>query len=467
MARSAVIHPDGLPVPRRYAAMLTSGLGVTMAVLDGAVANIALPTIAHELNATAAESIWVVNAYQLVIVVSLLPLSSLGEIVGYARIYRVGLAIFGIASLCCALSDSLAMLVAARLLQGIGAACIMSVNSALVRFIYPRAQLGRGIGVIAFVVALAAAAGPTVAAGILSVATWQWIFAVNIPLSIASLLVAGSLPLTMRGTHRFDWISATLNAAMFGAFIMGVDHLGHGFDRLGLVVSEFSLAVLCGVILVRRQLSRPAPLLPIDLLRIPIFALSICTSVCSFAAQMLAFVTLPFYLQNVLHRSAVETGLLMTPWPIALVFVAPMAGRLADRFPSGLLGGIGMMIFATGLGALAFLPAAPSSFDIIWRMVVCGVGFGLFQSPNNRTMLSSSPPERAGGASGMLGTARLTGQTMGAAVVALIFNLMAADGTRVALVTATILALVAMVLSSLRLTSGGGSAQSKAHNAVL
>ncbi|HEY4343186.1 MAG TPA: MFS transporter [Parvibaculum sp.] len=461
MARSAVIHPDGLPVPRRYGAMLTVALGVTMAVLDGAVANIALPTIARELNASAAQSIWVVNAYQLVIVVTLLPLSSLGEIIGYSRIYRVGLALFGIASLTCALSDSLTMLVIARVLQGIGASCIMSVNSALIRFIYPRAQLGRGIGLIAFVVALAAAAGPTVAAAILSVATWQWIFAINVPLSLISWLVAVSLPLTARGTHRFDWISATLNAAMFGAFIMGIDHLGHGFDHMGRVALEFSIAVVCGVILVRRQLSRPAPLLPVDLLRIPIFALSICTSVCSFGAQMLAFVTLPFYLQNALHRSEVETGLLMTPWPIALVFVAPMAGRLADRFPSGLLGGIGMMIFATGLGALAFLPDDPSSFDIVWRMLVCGVGFGLFQSPNNRTMLSSSPPERAGGASGMLGTARLTGQTIGTAVVALIFNLMATNGTRVALTTATILALIAMVLSSLRLTSAGSSTQSR------
>lgn len=461
MAKSAIIHPDGLPVPRRYIAMLTIALGVTMAVLDGAIANIALPTIARELNASPAQSIWVVNAYQLVVVVSLLPLSSLGEIIGYARIYRVGLAIFGVASLACALSDSLTTLVLARVMQGIGAACIMSVNSALIRFVYPRAQIGRGIGITAFVVALAAAAGPTVAAGILSIASWQWIFAINVPISLVSWLVAESLPLTNRGTHRFDWPSAALNAAMFGSFIIGVDDLGHGFDHLGRVALEFSIAIACGVWLVRRQLSRRAPLLPVDLLRIPIFALSICTSVCSFGAQMLAFVTLPFYLQNVLHRSEVETGLLMTPWPIALIFVAPMAGRLADRFPSGLLGGIGMMIFASGLAALAFLPADPSSADIVWRMVVCGIGFGLFQSPNNRTMLTSAPPERAGGASGMLGTARLTGQTIGTAIVALIFNLMAANGTRVALVTATALALVAMVLSSLRLTSAGSSTQTR------
>ncbi|MGB3810044.1 MAG: MFS transporter [Parvibaculum sp.] len=455
----AVIHSDGLPIPRRYRAMLTIGLGVTMAVLDGAVANIALPTIARELNATAAQSVWVVNAYQLVIVVSLLPLSSLGEIIGYSRIYRVGLAIFGVASLACALSNSLETLVAARVLQGIGAACIMSVNSALVRFIYPRAQLGRGIGIIAFVVALAAAAGPTVASGILSIAPWQWIFAINVPLSLISIAVAGSLPLTVRALHRFDWLSAALNAAAFGFFILGVDHLGHGLDHLGRVAIEFAIAIACGFWLVRRQLSRPAPLLPVDLLRIPIFALSIMTSICSFGAQMLAYVTLPFYLQNVLHRSAVETGLLMTPWPIALVFVAPMAGRLADRYPAGLLGGIGMAIFAVGLGALAWLPADPSSLDICWRMLVCGVGFGLFQSPNNRTMLSSAPIERAGGASGMLGTARLTGQTLGTAVVALIFNLATSNGSRIALMTATSLALVAMILSSLRLTDAGSSAQ--------
>lgn len=295
----AVIHSDGLPIPRRYRAMLTIALGVTMAVLDGAVANVALPTIARELGASAAQSVWVVNAYQLVIVVSLLPLSSLGEIIGYSRIYRVGLAIFGIASLACALSDSMATLVAARVLQGIGAACIMSVNSALVRFIYPRAELGRGIGIIAFVVALAAAAGPTVASGILSIATWQWIFAINVPLSLVSIAVAGSLPLTVRALHRFDWLSAALNAAAFGFFIIGVDHLGHGLEHLWRVAAEFMVAVVCGVWLVRRQLSRPAPLLPVDLLRIPIFALSIMTSICSFGAQMLAFVTLPLSLIHI------------------------------------------------------------------------------------------------------------------------------------------------------------------------
>ncbi|HVC12111.1 MAG TPA: MFS transporter, partial [Burkholderiales bacterium] len=167
---------DGLPLPQRAWAMLAIGLAITMSVLDSAIANVALPTIASDLHATPADSVWVVNAYQLVITVLLLPLASLGEIIGFRRIYRTGLAIFTAASLGCALSHSLLGLSLARLVQGVGAAGVLSVNAALVRFIYPRRLLGRGIGIIAFVVAVSAAAGPTVAAGILAVASWPWLF---------------------------------------------------------------------------------------------------------------------------------------------------------------------------------------------------------------------------------------------------------------------------------------------------
>jgi DHA2 family multidrug resistance protein-like MFS transporter len=455
---------DGLPVPRRYWAILVIVLGVTMAVLDGAIANVALPTIARELNASAAQSVWVVNAYQLVIMVSLLALSSLGEIVGYARIYRIGIAVFGVASLACALSDSLTTLVLARILQGVGAACIMSVNTALLRFIYPRAQLGRGMGFNAFIVALASAVGPTVAAGILSVASWQWIFAINVPLSAITFLLIGNLPAVKRASRRFDMVSAALTAITFGLFIIGIDGLGEGFDHLLRVGVQLAVAGACGFWLVRRQLDETAPLLPVDLMRIPLFALSVCTSVLSFAAQMLSYVALPFYFQNVLGRDAVQTGLLMTPWPIAIMFVAPLAGRLSDRYPAGVLGAIGMAAFASGLALMAFLPADPTSGQIVWRMVVCGAGFALFQSPNNRTLIGSAPMERTGGASGMLGTARLLGQTTGTALVALIFNLFPHGETKVALLTAACFALAAMGMSSLRLTPLGRTARQEGGN---
>jgi DHA2 family multidrug resistance protein-like MFS transporter len=441
---------DGLPSPQRRWAMLAIGLAIAMAVLDGAIANVALPTIARDLAASPADSVWVVNAYQLVITILLLPLASLGEITGYRRIYRIGLAVFTLASLGCALSGSLGLLTLARVVQGVGAAGVMSVNAALVRYIYPRRMLGQGIGIVALVVAVSAAIGPTVAAAILSVASWPWLFAVNVPTGVATMLAARALPRTPRSGGRFDYPSALLNALFFGLLILAIDSLGHG-GRALYVALAFGGAAASGVALVVRQLPQAAPLLPVDLLRIRLFALSIATSVCSFAAQMLAYVAIPFYLQDALGRGAVATGLLMTPWPAATALTAPIAGRLADRYSAGVLGALGLGLFAAGLALLALLPAAPADADIVWRMALCGVGFGLFQSPNNRAILSSAPRERSGGASGMLGTARLLGQTSGAALVALMFGLFHEHATLVALGAAAGISLLAAAVSGTRM----------------
>ena len=447
---------DGLPVPQRYWAIVTVGLAIVLAVLDSAIANVALPTIAADVHASPSASIWVVNAYQLAITISLLPFASLGDIYGYGRVYQTGLVVFTLASLGCALSDSLATLTIARVIQGFGAAGIMSVNGALVRFIYPRRLLGRGIGVNGLLVAVASAVGPTVASGILSVASWPWLFAVNVPIGVAAFLIAiRSLPPNRRAPHRFDVRSALLNAVAFGLLIIAIGGLGHG-ERPGLVAIELAGAIAAGVLLVRRQLSVASPLLPIDLLRIPIFGLSVATSICSFAAAALAFVSLPFYFQDVLGHSQVATGLLMTPWPAMVAVIAPIAGRLADRYPAGLLGGVGLGALAAGLALLALLPAHPTGLDIGWRMAICGFGFGLFQTPNNRAMIGAAPRERSGGASGMLSTARLLGQTIGAAVVALIFGLAPRTGTTLALVVAGCCAGAAAAVSCLRLGSFAG-----------
>lgn len=442
--------PDGLPTPQRYWAMLTVALALIMAVLDGAIANVALPTIASDVQATPASSIWVVNAYQLIITISLLPCASLGEHYGYRRVYKVGLTIFTLGSLACALSNSLETLTAARVVQGIGAAGIMSVNGALVRYIYPRRQLGRGIGINALLVGVSSAVGPTVAAGILSVASWPWLFAVNVPIGVVALAIATrSLPVNPRTGQRFDFVSAGLNALAFGLVIMGIDGLGQR-ERPAFEIVEFGVALVAGIWLIRRQLALRSPLLPVDLLRIPIFRLSILTSVCSFGAQMLAYVSLPFYFQGTLGLSEVATGLLMTPWPLTTAIVAPIAGWLSDRYPSGMLGGIGLLTMATGLALLAGLPAHPSALDIVWRMAICGLGFGLFQSPNNRTMLSSAPRERSGGASGMLATARLLGQTTGAAMVSLLFGLYQMQAITAAIMAGAGVAGIAALVSFLR-----------------
>jgi DHA2 family multidrug resistance protein-like MFS transporter len=444
-----------LPLPQRKWAILTIALGIIMAVVDGAIANVALPTIARDLSASPAFSIWIVNGYQLAITIALLPLASLGEIVGYRRIYLSGLLLFTLGSLFCALSDTLLLLTVARIVQGFGAAGIMSVNAALVRFTYPGSLLGRGIGLNALIVAVSAAVGPTAAAAILAVGTWPYLFAINLPLGVAAVALGWRcLPHVRPAIHAFDWQSALLSAVTFGLGIAAVDSIGHG-EALWFWLFEFGIAAVCGVLLVRRQKHVTSPLLPLDLLRIPIFALSICTSVASFCAQMLAFVAMPFYLQSRFGYSAVQMGLLITPWPIAVAIAAPAAGRLVERYPAGLLGGVGLLLFAAGLTSLATLPADPSVANIVWRMALSGLGFGLFQTPNNRTMIAAAPRERSGGASGMLGTARLLGQTMGAALVALLLARYPERGTQLSLFAGVAFALAGGALSMLRLSPAG------------
>lgn len=443
---------DGLPVPRRYWSMVSIWLAVTMAVLDGAIANVALPVIARELGASPADSVWVINAYQLVITVLLLPLAALGDRIGYKRIYLPGIVLFTVGSAGCAAGGTLTLLIAARVFQGVGAACIMSMNAALVRATYPTDMLGRGIGYNAVVLSMAAATGPTIASLILGVASWQWLFLINLPIGIAALIVGRkSLPDSQRHARqtRFDWLSALLSAAMMGLIVSGAEDFAQASSVLGFAMIIGGLAA--GAALVWREWGTVAPLMPLDLLRIPIFTLSISTSIMSFAAQMLAYVTIPFLLQSVLGRSVFATGLLMTPWPIAVGIAAPFAGRLADKVPSGLLGGVGLAVFASGLFLLSRLGMAPSNVDIAWRMAICGLGFGLFQSPNNRTIVSSAPKIRSGAAGGMLATARLLGQTFGAVTVGVAFNLAGVSIAPSLMLWAAVAALIAAGISLTRL----------------
>jgi DHA2 family multidrug resistance protein-like MFS transporter len=449
MTASQNATADGLPTPRRYWAIVSIGLGITLAVLDGAIANVALPSIAQDLLASSAASIWIVNAYQIAIVVALLPLASLGEIVGYRRVSQAGLAVFTLASIACVFANSIEALSLARVIQGFGAAGIMSVNGALVRFTYPQSLLGRAVGINAVIVSLAAAAGPTIASAILSVGHWRWLFALNVPIGLLAVSLAGfTLPHNLLQKRKLNWTGAALNAAAFGLVITGLQALAHGEAAvLGFGLTGAGLAA--GVLLIRHERSRASPLIPLDLLARPMFSLSVATSIISFTAQMMAFVALPFFLQGSLRLTAVETGLLMTPWPLATMIAAPLA-YLSDRYSAGVLGAIGLSVFACGLMALSFLNADSTHFDAVWRMAVCGAGFGFFQSPNNRALLSEAPKERAGAAGGTLGMARVLGQSLGAVVVAFLLSAAPIGGVGHGFQIAAVTALFGAVMSGSR-----------------
>lgn len=442
---------DGLFGFARHKAMFAVALSVLLSVLDYALVNVALPTIAKDIHTDSASVIWVVNAYQLTSLVSLLPLAAIGDRVGYARMCRIGLVLFVIASLFCAVSTNLVELAAARAFQGFAGACIMSVNAALVRHIYPSRELGRGVALNGLVIALGVALGPTIAAGVLAVATWQWLFLINLPLGGAALYFAvTSLPKTETSQKTLDGFATALLVVGFGTFIFGLSDIAHG-DNAILAIILLTIGASSLIMLMRSQVGRADPLLPVDLLRRFGFCSAFLTSFLGFVGSNFFIISMPFNLTSVLHRSPVATGLLMTPWPVAIVMVAPLVGRLADRFPASLLSTIGLCITALGFLLLRLMPANPSDLDIIWRIAVAGAGFGLFQPPNNKAMLTTAPNNRVGSASGMISVARLFGQTIGGILVALVLGSAVTGRTATCLSFAAATALLAAVMSSTRL----------------
>jgi len=361
------------------------------------------------------------------------------------------MALFTVASLACALAWSLPVLIVARLFQGVGASAIMGVNTALLRATYPAKLQGRGFGNNALVVAIGFALGPSLASIILAASSWQWLFGINVlPGIVAFFLARKVLPETRRANHRVDRLAGIYNVVAFSMAVLALGDAAHRVSMTTLLPEALVALVFFGLLL-RRERGHPAPLLPVDLFRRPLFALSTITAICTFAAQALAFVALPFFFETTLGRSPVETGFLMTPWPVLVGVMAPVAGRLSDRYSPGLLGGIGLLILAAGLVAMMSLPAAPSAFDIGWRMALCGIGFGFFQAPNVKAIMSSAPGSRAGSASGMVATARLTGQATGAALVAFCLTISHVRGPWLALGIAAAFSFAASVASFSRL----------------
>lgn len=450
---------QGLPQPQRTVAIASVLAAMVLVVLDAAIANVALPTIARSLHVTPAMSVWVMTAYQTALVMALLPCAALGEALGHRRVFAAGVALFTVASLLCALSPSLPLLVAARLLQGFGGAAVMALGVALLRFVVPQQQLGAAIGWNALVVALSSAAGPTLGAAILSAASWPWLFAVNLPVGLVVLAATRALPRLPGTARRLDLLSVLLNAGAFASLVLGAELLPSRPALAGVLLAAAALAMAA---LVRREAPREAPLIPLDLLRSGSFRVSVIASVCLFAGQAAGMVALPFYLQHGLGQSPLRTGLYMTPWPLTVAIVAPITGRLASRVSTAWLCAAGGLCLALGLAAASLWPMDGAPLALVPITMLCGLGFGLFNVPNNRNMFLSAPPERSGAAGGMQGTARLVGQTAGAIVMTLLFTqTSAAAAPRIGLAIGAALTLLAGLVSTLRVGAIAGVSPSR------
>ncbi len=451
--KDKIVQWDGVDMPARLWAIFAVLFGVSLAVIDGVIVNVALPTISTDLGVSPSAAIWVVNSYQIAIVVSLLVLSGLGDFLGYKRVYLTGVSLFVVASVGCALSPNLETLVLCRVVQGLGSSALMSVNASIVRLIYPRRMLGRGMGINSMVVSVSSVAGPSLAAAILSVGSWHWLFFVNVPLGIATLVLGSRfIPKNPeRLSHRpFTWGEALLNALTFGLFFMVATSFSVDVSP-PIIAVEIVALILVGWLYMRSQLNNSNSLIPFELLRIPIFSMSVITSSLSFVAQMATMVAVPFFMHNRMGATPVEMGLVITAWPICNMFTAMAAGFLVERIHAGVLGGVGLAMLSVGLLSFGVLPEDLQNIDLMWRLALCGLGFGLFQSPNNSVIISSAPLQRSGAASGMMATARMVGQSLGAVMVSILFHLIPNSDGGYIMVLAGLFALVATIISFSRL----------------
>ena len=405
---------------------------VVVVTIDISMTSTALPAIADGLGVAPATTIWIVNIYYLAVVAALLPTAAMGEIFGHERVFTAGLAIFAAGALIAGLADSLEMLIFGRAVLGIGSAATSATTPALIRALYPPERMGRGLGLYATIVGVSITAGPTATSAILAVADWPWLFLQAAATSaVATVICHRTLPAVERSARAFDGVAAGLCAAMFSCLLFAIAGAAHlGAEP---ALAALAAAAVLAVLLRRREAGRPAPLLAADLFRTPLFALSSATAIVAFSVQGLSFVVLPFLLHYELGFSQVQTGLLIMPWPAALVVMSVIAPRLSERIPPGLLGGFGLAVLGAGLALVSTIPEGAGPVEIGWRLVLCGIGFGFFQSPNMLAIMSSAPRERSGGAGGILATSRLLGQSVGAAAVALCLAVAPERGVHVAL----------------------------------
>ena len=411
---------DGLPLPRRIWAIVAISFGTSLFVLDGSVANVALPTIGRELGVGNGPVTNVVTVYQLVLVMALLPFASMGDRIGHRTLYQTGQVIFLIASALTLLVSNFGWLLVARAGQALGAGMALSVSAAMLRNIYPSRKLGSGLGINSVIVASSGALAPTLGGFLVEHLDWRWVFVAAAPMALVSLVLGRSLPDPVaHRDRRPERVSGAWSALSVLLLIGGMQWATHGASATPGVIAV-ALGTVSTVLLVSRERSRANPVVPVDLLARPVLGFSSLAAIAAFMASAALMVALPFRFQQAFGYSPSEVGLLLLPYPLTMLVISPTAGWLSDRIDATKLGVTGMSIAVVGLALLALMTEDPGAFGICWRLALAAFGFALFFSPNSRLIIGRAPKNRAAAAGGLLSTSRLLGQTLGAALVGIL-----------------------------------------------
>lgn len=404
-------------VGRGWVVLSAVSVGTFMATLNTSIVNISLPVIAADFGAGVSDVEWVVISYLLATGTLLLTFGRLGEVAGYRKVYLAGLALFAAAGTLCGFSGGLGSMVVLRALQGVGAAAVQAVDPAIVTAAFPPSRLGRALGVSAMSVSFGLALGPTLGGLITGWLSWRWIFFLNLPIGLVGIPWAWrALPNFGRGSgQRFDPAGALLTGGMLLCLLLALAEGGSWGWTSPLTLGLFAASSVLAAAFVLVELRSPQPLFDLRLFAIRAFSAGNLSLLVTFVALLSATFLMPFFLQRGQGLSALQAGLLMTPLSLTTLVVSPFSGALSDRIGSRLLASAGLACAALGLFLLTRLDAGSGGWEVVWRLVVIGFGMGLFNSPNQSSILGSVPRLRLGTASGMIAQMRITGQMLGVA----------------------------------------------------
>lgn len=404
---------------------MVSALSAFMGTLDGSIVNVSLPTLARTFDVPIDAIAWIVLAYSLSISATLLMVGRLAVRRGFRFTYMMGFGLFGIGSSLCGFSEFFWQVVAARVIQGVGASFMMAAGPALITRSFPPDERGKGMGVMGTVVGIGLMSGPPLGGLIVSTIGWEWIFFLNIPVSIFGYMYAARLLKAMPAEapeSRLNYANWFLQAVTV-IFLLLLLNRVNSPDWSGMALAILLVVGLTALsTFLWRELKKDHPLIGLGIFKHSQFTLAISTMLISFMCTAAGMVLIPFYLEEILHLDPTHVGLVLVTIPIVTIIVAPTSGRISDKIGYRLLTTLGLAIMSVGIFWTSTLDQFSTRTDVVLRLIVLGVGAGMYQTPNSTVMMAAVPKKLTPIASGLLAVSRTLGMAGGVAIATAVFS---------------------------------------------
>lgn len=402
----------------RWLILITVSIGTFMASLDSSIVNVALPTISGKLQANLSTSQWVVTAYLLTIS-SLLPVfGRIADLLGRRRIYSLGFLVFTLGSILCGLATNIWFLIVMRILQAIGASMLFANSAAIIIANFPPKERGQALGLTGTVVALGSLTGPALGGILVGLFNWRSIFLINLPIGILGYLAARIIlppDKPQQNNETFDFFGALFFTIGMISLMFAISNGQSWGWRSYPILGGLVLGMLCLAFFFYTEVRVTNPMIDLSLFRIRPFFIGNITGLLSFVAMYANTLLMPFYLQHVINYSPTQVGLLMTAFPLTMAIIAPISGHASDRIGPVILTTTGLLVTALGLFYLSTISITSLFWQIVPGLLLMGLGAGLFQSPNNSSVMSSVPPPKLGVAGGINALVRNVGMVIGIA----------------------------------------------------